>query len=146
MQISYFIPSLYSLGREENSNNSISRQLHKSLKNSCNSDAISGMPRIMQRLFVLHWQQAQALPSTLPPCGWHPWEQPLCTLQRRVMGFLLTSGPFFSNYMQYLLRNQSHFQHCSLTVPSLVHHIQTLPVLAPTAAISIKCTENPLQH
>lgn len=52
MQISYLIPSLYSLGREGDSNNSTSRQPHKSLKNPGNSNAISGMPRIMQRLII----------------------------------------------------------------------------------------------
>jgi len=46
MQIGYFIPSLYSLGKEGNSNNSMSRQRQRSLKNPCTSDAISGMPRI----------------------------------------------------------------------------------------------------
>lgn len=52
MQISYLIPSLYSLRREGHSNNSTSRQLHKSLKNPGKSNAISGMPRIMQRLII----------------------------------------------------------------------------------------------
>lgn len=52
MQMSYFIPSLYSLGKEGDSNNSKSRQLHKSLKNPCNSNVISGMPRITQRLII----------------------------------------------------------------------------------------------
>lgn len=52
MQISYLIPSLYSLGREVDSNNSMSRQLHESLKNPCNSDAISGMSSIMQGLII----------------------------------------------------------------------------------------------
>lgn len=131
MQISYLIPSLYSLGREGDSNNSTSRQLHKSLKNPCNSDAISGMPRIMQRLIICSAFRCRCTDIASYLTSSSAVLYFFCTLQRTVTGFLLTLGPFVSKNMQYLGRNQTHVQHHSLTVPNLVRHIQTLPVLAP---------------
>ena len=99
MQISYLIPSLYSLRREGNSNNSTSRRLHKSFKNPCNSNAISGMPRIMQRLIICSsfrsrctdiafyltslWLTSLATATVL---------YFFCTLQRTVTGFLAYFG------------------------------------------------------
>lgn len=153
MQISYLIPSLYSLVRERDSNNSTSRWFHKSLKIPCNSDAISGIQRIMQRLIIssAFRSRCTAIAFYLPSF-WLTFLETatvlcfFCTLQRTVTSFLFTLGPFVSNDMQYLGRNQTHFQHHSLTVPNLVHHMQTLPVLASPAAISIKSTEKSPQH
>lgn len=113
MQISSIIPGLYSLRRgwRGDSNNSTSRQLHKCLRSLCKSSAISGMPGIIQRLIISPgFRQAQALPSTLPPWGWHPWQYPpcsFCTSRERVMDFPLILGPSISNNMQDLLGKQT---------------------------------------